>query len=189
MHESEKWKWSRSVVSDSLRPHGLQPTRLLHPWDFPGKGAGVGCHCLLWITFYTSGQFQFWGLVLAWRRRSAAVEFLSCPTFASSGRWGFCHPVVGWRVDFSTDGGSCLSAWVGETSDISVLGLSHRDFSFISSLIHPLGSIRRRWFPYHCVLLFNQACNFCSQFHSKFQFFILLPRRRTLLWFSGLKVW
>ena len=31
MHESEKWKWSRSVVSDSLWPHGLQPTRLLHP--------------------------------------------------------------------------------------------------------------------------------------------------------------
>ena len=38
-----KWKWSRSV-SDSSRPHGLQPTRLLHPWDFPGKGTGVGCH-------------------------------------------------------------------------------------------------------------------------------------------------
>ena len=48
MHESEKWKWSRSVVSDSLRPHGLQPTRLLCPWDFPGKSTGVGCHCLLW---------------------------------------------------------------------------------------------------------------------------------------------
>ena len=31
---SEKWKWSRSVVSDSLRPHGLWPTRLLRPWDF-----------------------------------------------------------------------------------------------------------------------------------------------------------
>ena len=26
-------------------PHGLQPTRLLHPWDFPGKSTGVGCHC------------------------------------------------------------------------------------------------------------------------------------------------
>ena len=37
MNESEKWKWSRSVVSNSSRPHGLQPTRLLHPWDFPGK--------------------------------------------------------------------------------------------------------------------------------------------------------
>ena len=47
MHESEKWKGSRSVVSDSQQPHGLQPTRLLRPWDFPGKSAGVGCHCLL----------------------------------------------------------------------------------------------------------------------------------------------
>ena len=36
-----------SVVSDSSQPHGLQPTRLLRPWDFPGKSTGVGCHCLL----------------------------------------------------------------------------------------------------------------------------------------------
>ena len=48
MYESEKWKWSRSVVSNSSRPHGLQPTTLLRPWDFPGKSTGVGCHCLLW---------------------------------------------------------------------------------------------------------------------------------------------
>ena len=46
-HESDKWKRSRSVVSDSLRPHGLQPTRLLRPRDFPGKSTGVGCHRLL----------------------------------------------------------------------------------------------------------------------------------------------
>ena len=26
-----------------LATHGLQPTRLLHPWDFPGKGTGMGC--------------------------------------------------------------------------------------------------------------------------------------------------
>ena len=39
-----KWKWSRSVVSDSWQPHGLQPTRLLRLWDFPGKSTGVGCH-------------------------------------------------------------------------------------------------------------------------------------------------
>ena len=44
---SNTWKWSRSVVSDSLQLHGLQPTRLLRPWDFPGKSTGVGCHCLL----------------------------------------------------------------------------------------------------------------------------------------------
>ena len=47
MHESEKGKWSRSVVSDPQRPHGLQPSRFLHPWDFPGKSTGVGCHWLL----------------------------------------------------------------------------------------------------------------------------------------------
>ena len=39
--------WSRSVVSDSSQPHGLQPTRLLRPWDFPGKRTGVGCHCTI----------------------------------------------------------------------------------------------------------------------------------------------
>ena len=49
MYESEKWKWSCSVVSDPQQPHGLQPTRLLCPWDFPGKSTGVGWHCLLRI--------------------------------------------------------------------------------------------------------------------------------------------
>ena len=42
MHESEKWNWSCSVMSDSYAPHGVQPTRLLRPWDFPGKSTGVG---------------------------------------------------------------------------------------------------------------------------------------------------
>ena len=35
------------VVSDSLGPHGLKLTRLLCPWNFPGKNTGVGCHSLL----------------------------------------------------------------------------------------------------------------------------------------------
>ena len=34
-------------MSDSVRLHGLQPTRLLRPWDSPGKNTGVGCHFLL----------------------------------------------------------------------------------------------------------------------------------------------
>ena len=33
-----------SVVSDSFWPHRLYSTRLLCPWDFPGKSTGVGCH-------------------------------------------------------------------------------------------------------------------------------------------------
>ena len=36
-----------SVVSDSVRPHRRQPTRLHHPWDSPGKNTGVGCYFLL----------------------------------------------------------------------------------------------------------------------------------------------
>ena len=36
-----------SVVSDPVRPHRQQPTRLPCPWDSPGKNTGVGCHCLL----------------------------------------------------------------------------------------------------------------------------------------------
>ena len=51
-----KWMWSRSVVSDSLWPHGLQPTRLLCPWDFPRKNTGVGCHFLLQGIFLTQGS-------------------------------------------------------------------------------------------------------------------------------------
>ena len=46
-HMLKKWKWSRSVVSYSLRPYGLWPTRLLCPWDFPGKSTGVVPHFLL----------------------------------------------------------------------------------------------------------------------------------------------
>ena len=46
---------SRSVVPDSLQPHGLQPARLLCPGNSPGKDTGVGCHSLLQGVFPTHG--------------------------------------------------------------------------------------------------------------------------------------
>ena len=46
---------SCSVVSDSLRPHGLDPARFLCPWDSPGKSTRVGCHSLLQGIFLTRG--------------------------------------------------------------------------------------------------------------------------------------
>ena len=49
-------KWSCSVMYNSLRPHGLQLTRLLHPWDFPGKKTRVSCHFLLQGIFLTQGS-------------------------------------------------------------------------------------------------------------------------------------
>ena len=42
-------------VSNSLRPHGLQPARFLSPWDSPSNNTGVGCHSLL------QGIFPTWG--------------------------------------------------------------------------------------------------------------------------------
>ena len=67
---SNAWKWkvkgSRSVVSNSEWPQGLQPTRLLHPWDFPGKSTGVGCHCLLHFCSYLCSNFTFRSLHLYW---------------------------------------------------------------------------------------------------------------------------
>ena len=55
-----------SVVSDSVRPHGLQPTRLLHPGDSSGKNTGVGCpfpftgtHSFVFCTY------AFFGIVVS----------------------------------------------------------------------------------------------------------------------------
>ena len=56
MHKTEKWKWSHSVMSDSSWPH--EATRLLDPWDFPGKSTRVGCHCLLWPHTICKSNFQ-----------------------------------------------------------------------------------------------------------------------------------
>ena len=46
---------THSVVFNPLRLHGLWPARLLHPWNFPGKNTGVGCHFLLQRIFPTQG--------------------------------------------------------------------------------------------------------------------------------------
>ena len=50
----DSWCVSCSVVSDSLRPHGLQPARLC-PWNSSGKNTGVGSHSLLQGFFPTQG--------------------------------------------------------------------------------------------------------------------------------------
>ena len=51
-----KWKWTLSVMSDPLQPHGLYPTTLLRPWDFPSKRTRVDCHFLLQRIFSTQGS-------------------------------------------------------------------------------------------------------------------------------------
>ena len=63
----KKGSVSCSVVSDSLRPHGLYPTRLLCPWDSPGKNTGASSHSLLQEIFPTQGSnlgLLHWGQTL-----------------------------------------------------------------------------------------------------------------------------
>ena len=66
-----------SVLSNSLRPNGLQPARLLCPWGSPGKDTGVGCHALLqrWTL-----QIAFENLHRLMAAAAAAKSLQSCPT-------------------------------------------------------------------------------------------------------------
>ena len=71
---------SCSVVSDSLRHHGLWPARLPQPWDFPGKNAGVGCRKIsfsrrssqsrdwTWVSCTEGRLFTVWATREAWRK-------------------------------------------------------------------------------------------------------------------------
>ena len=79
-------------MSDPQQPHGLQPTRLLHPWDFPGRSTGVACHCLLrkpgeiwtnWDQLVTLGQ----------EKKAAEISWLLPSSFFSvSSQY---HPLAG----------------------------------------------------------------------------------------------
>ena len=67
------WVFSCSVVSDSLRPHGLcmgfprQDPSLLCSWNFPGKDTGVGCHFFLQGIFLTQGSNSCLWSLLHWQ--------------------------------------------------------------------------------------------------------------------------
>ena len=63
-----------------LWPHGLYPTRLLCPWDFPGKNTGVGCHFLHQRIFPTQGSNPHllhcrWSPIFAGRFFTNLIQF------------------------------------------------------------------------------------------------------------------
>ena len=68
---------SCSVVSDSLQLHGLQPSSLLCPRNFPGKDTGVGCHFLLQEIFLTQGSNPY---LLHWQTDSSPLSQLGSPS-------------------------------------------------------------------------------------------------------------
>ena len=73
-----------SVMSNSLRPYGVYPSRLLCPWDSPGKNTGVGCHALL------QGAFQIQGL----NPCILTTPTLAGGSFTTSANWEAHNQVV-----------------------------------------------------------------------------------------------
>ena len=70
---------SHKVVSDSLWPPGLQPTRLLCPWNSPGKNTGVGCHFFLHGIFPTQGSNPSLLCLLHWQTNCLPLSYLGSP--------------------------------------------------------------------------------------------------------------
>ena len=104
------------LCPDSLWPHGLQPTRLLCPWDSPGKNTAVGYHFLLQGIFLTQGSnlcllCLLFGREQLQRRQSPLIESWDHPGRAlSQTLWGaheglqggagvrdVCLNIRGWR--------------------------------------------------------------------------------------------
>ena len=103
MQESEKWKWSHSVVLDSQRPHELQPTRLLHPWDSPGKSTGVGCDryhfsCVQFFVDCSPPGFSVLGILQA-----RILKWVALPSSRGSS-WSRDQTCVSYVF--------CISSWV-----------------------------------------------------------------------------
>ena len=83
----------QSVVSDSVRPHRWQPTRLSHPWDSPRKNNGVGGHFLLQCM----------------KVKSDSEVAQSCPTLSTP--WTAAHrapPCIGFPGQSTKVGCHCL---------------------------------------------------------------------------------
>ena len=71
-----------SVISDSVWSYGLQPARLLHPWNFPGKNTEIGCHALLQGIFLTQGSNPCLLYLLTWQAGSLPLAPPGKPQWA-----------------------------------------------------------------------------------------------------------
>jgi len=126
-------------VSDSVRPHRRQPTRLHRPWDSPGKNTGVGCHFLLQCM----------------KVKSESEVTQSCPTPSdpmdcsppgSSIHWILQARVLEWgAIAFSID--LCITHV--NTATVKVTNLFHIHYSqtFLHASFHPASPVNY-WFAF-----------------------------------------
>ena len=114
MAESEV-KWSRSVVSDSLWPHGLQPTMLLCPWDSPGKNSEGVAISLDWtrVSHIAGRRFTIWATRKAQAESEEELKSLLMKVKEESEKLGLklniqktkimaSGPIISWEIDGET---------------------------------------------------------------------------------------
>ena len=68
-----------TAMSISLPPRGLEPDRLLCPWDFPGKNTNGSCHFFLWGIFLTQGLNPCLLCLLHWQADAVPLHHLRSP--------------------------------------------------------------------------------------------------------------
>ena len=90
---------SRSVMSDSQRPHGLQPTRLLRPWDSPGKSTGVGCQDLADTTLIVESEEELKNLLMKVKKES---EKTALKLNIQKTKIMAFSPITSWYIDGET---------------------------------------------------------------------------------------
>ena len=122
-------------MSDSVRPHRRQPTRLRRPWDSPGKNSGMGCHFLLQCMKVKS-QSEVAQLCLTLR------DPMGCTLPGSSAHGIFQARVLEWGAIAFSDGlyspwnssGHCLLQGIFPTQGLNP-GLPH-DRQILYQLSH-----------------------------------------------------
>ena len=101
---------AHSVVSNSLWPHGLQPTRLLCPWDFPSKNTGVGCYFLLQGIFPTQGSNPcLLCLLLHWQVGSLPLSHLGKPQLICMSPKSWYAILKDFETSYPIIASSCIS--------------------------------------------------------------------------------
>ena len=159
-----------SVLSDSLWPQGLYPSRPLCPWNSPGKNTGVGCHALLQRIFPTQGLNLYHLCLLHCRWILYPLAHLGSPLLCISVVYSvsLLHSIhcteglqCGRYLDFGEPGGGMKLSWSLSVLPSSKLQsitackwicLPHLTltmvvimFNFLEHL-HVMGSVPNAWF-------------------------------------------
>ena len=132
-------KWSRSVVSGSLWPHGLYLARLLHPWDSSCKNTELGCHFLLQGIFLTQGSnpgllYCRQNLYHLSHQRQVLVSILNVISSLLPSCWGSCFAIGRGESFFGVIQHSLVDSCSAASCNFGVLTEEDECTSFYSAI-------------------------------------------------------